>query len=67
MSEQPPTFAEELARLEALVRRLEGGDVELDEALALFEDGVARLRAARALLEQKEQEVRRVIREADDR
>jgi len=65
MSDQP-TFAEELARLEALVRRLEAGDVELDEALVLFEEGVARLRAARALLDQTEQEVRRVLREADD-
>ena len=59
------TFAEELARLEALVRRLEGGDVDLDEALRLFEEGVGRLRVARTLLEQSEQEVRRVIREAD--
>ena len=63
-SEQP-TFAQELARLEGLVRRLEGGDVDLDEALRLFEEGVQRLRAARALLETSEQEVRRVIREAD--
>ena len=60
-----PTFAEELARLEALVRRLEAGDVDLDEALRLFEEGVGRHRVARTLLEQSEQEVRRVIREAD--
>lgn len=60
-----PTFAQELARLEALVRRLEGGDVDLDEALALFQEGVQRLRAARDLLDASEQDVKRVIREAD--
>ena len=33
--------------LEEIVRRLEADDVDLDAALALFEEGVARLRAAR--------------------
>ena len=64
MSDQP-TFAEELARLEGLVRRLEAGETDLDEALGLFEEGIRRLRAARVLLEQKEQQVKRVIQEAD--
>ena len=41
------TIAEDLARLEEIVRKLEADDVELDAALALFEEGVARLRAAR--------------------
>ena len=44
------TIAEDLARLEEIVRRLEADDVELDQALALFEEGVARLRAARERL-----------------
>ena len=43
-------LAEELARLEEIVRKLETDDVELDEALVLFEEGVARLRAARERL-----------------
>jgi exodeoxyribonuclease VII small subunit len=64
MTDQP-TFADELARLEALVRQLEGGELDLDQALKLFEEGVQRLRVARELLERSEQEVRRVIREAD--
>jgi exodeoxyribonuclease VII small subunit len=44
------SIAEELARLEDIVRRLEAEEVELDAALALFEEGVARLRAARERL-----------------
>ena len=37
--------------VEEIVERLGSGDVELEEALALFERGVARLRAAARLLE----------------
>jgi len=36
-----PRFEEALAGLEACVRKLEAGDVPLDQALALFEEGVA--------------------------
>jgi exodeoxyribonuclease VII small subunit len=43
-------FSKELERLEAIVRRLEADDLDLDEALKLFEEGVERLRVARAQL-----------------
>ena len=58
------TIAEELARLEEIVRRLESDDVELDAALALFEEGVSRLRAARARLVAAELQVQAVLEEA---
>jgi exodeoxyribonuclease VII small subunit len=58
------TIAEELARLEEIVRRLEADDVELDAALALFEEGVARLRAARERLVAAELKVQTVLDEA---
>ena len=57
-------IAEELARLEEIVRRLESDDVELDAALALFEEGVSRLRAARELLLAAELQVQAVLGEA---
>ena len=57
-------LAEELARLEEIVRRLEADDVELDAALALFEEGVARLRAARERLAAAELKVQAVLEEA---
>ncbi len=59
-----PALAEELARLEEIVRKLEADDVELDAALALFEEGVARLRAARERLAAAELKVQGVIEEA---
>jgi exodeoxyribonuclease VII small subunit len=60
-----PSFREVLERLENVVRELERNDVDLDRALALFEQGVRDLREARALLEAAELKVRRVVEEAD--
>jgi exodeoxyribonuclease VII small subunit len=60
----PPSLADELARLEEIVRKLEAEDIELDAALALFEEGVSRLRAARERLAAAELKVQSVIEEA---
>ena len=59
------TIADDLARLEEIVRRLEADDVELDQALALFEEGVARLRAARERLATADLKVQTVLEGAD--
>jgi exodeoxyribonuclease VII small subunit len=59
------TIAEDLARLEEIVRRLEADDVELDVALALFEEGVARLRTARERLAAADLKVQAVLEGAD--
>jgi len=61
----PDTLAAELARLEEIVRKLESDDAELDDALALFEEGVTRLRAARERLAEAELKVQAVLEEAD--
>jgi exodeoxyribonuclease VII small subunit len=58
------SIARDLNRLEEIVRKLEAEDVELDAALALFEEGVARLRAARERLEAAEVKVQTVLEEA---
>ncbi len=60
------SIAQDLSRLEEIVRRLEADDVELDAALALFEEGVARLRAARERLAAAEVKVQAVLEEAGD-
>jgi len=52
------SFAQELERLEAIVRALESNDADLDRALALFEEGVERLRRAKGLLAEAEQKVK---------
>jgi exodeoxyribonuclease VII small subunit len=59
-----PALADELARLEEIVRKLEADDVELDAALLLFEEGIARLRSARERLVAAEVKVQAVLEEA---
>lgn len=54
-------FGAELTELETIVRRLEGEDLDLDEALRLFEEGVQRLRRAREQLAAAEVRVRQVL------
>ena len=55
------TFAQQLERLEAIVRRLESPDLDLDEALKLFEEGVEGLRAMRERLASAEAKVKQVL------
>jgi exodeoxyribonuclease VII small subunit len=56
-----PSFSQDLERLEAIVRRLEAGDLDLDEALTLFEEGVERLRGAKTRLTAAEAKVKQVL------
>lgn len=52
-----PTFEEALAQLEALVARLEAGDLPLEEALQVFEEGVRLTRLCQGRLEEAERRV----------
>lgn len=65
MSEKKLSFRGEVERLEAIVRSLEGENVDLDKALELFQEGVERLKKARELLAQSELTVQRVLEEND--
>ena len=58
---EPLSFVQQLDRLEEIVRRLEGQDLDLDEALKLFEEGVERLRQARDRLVSAETQVKQVL------
>ncbi len=65
MSEEAPLGLDRrLTRLEEIVARLEGSDLDLEEALALFEEGVAHLREARTIMREAELRVHRLL--ADD-
>ena len=58
---EPPNFAQQLDRLEEIVRRLEAEELDLDEALKLFEEGIERLREARERLTAAEAQVKQVL------
>lgn len=55
------TLERRIARLEAIVRELEGDRLELQEALELFEEGVRHLKEAEGLLSQTELRIERLI------
>lgn len=57
-----PTFEEALSQLEALVARLEAGDLPLEEALRAFEEGVRLTRLCAARLEDAERRVQLLTR-----
>ena len=54
-----------MARLEAIALRLEDEELDLDAALALFEEGVAELRAASAFLGKAEARLKQLSEAAD--
>lgn len=50
-----------LTRLESIVERLERDDLELQEALELFEEGIGHVRAAHSLLEDSRLRVEKLV------
>ncbi len=56
-SSKVPDFEQALTELEALTERLERGDLPLDEALKLFERGVALTRHCQSSLQAAQQKV----------
>lgn len=59
------SFESRLRRLEEIVTELESEQIELDRALALFEEGVTCLRAATEELGRVEARVQRLVERAD--
>ena len=54
---QPGEFEQKLARLEAIVKQLEGGDVALDDAVKLFQEGKALTAQCETLLKAAQQQI----------
>jgi exodeoxyribonuclease VII small subunit len=57
----PERFEEILARLRALVDRLEGGNLPLEESLRAFEDGMDLCRRGTAILDGAEKKVEMLL------
>jgi exodeoxyribonuclease VII small subunit len=60
-----PAFEQTLCELEALVARLESGDLPLDAALRTFEQGVRLTRECQNSLEHAQQKVQRLLQRGD--
>jgi len=59
------SFEEDLERLEQIAGKLDRADLSLDESLALFEEGIARLRAASEALAKAEGRVTTLVEQAN--
>lgn len=59
------SFEASLSNLEKIVRRLEEGDLPLEESLKLFEDGVRLSRECQERLNQAERRIEVLLRDAD--
>ncbi|HVP28656.1 MAG TPA: exodeoxyribonuclease VII small subunit [Myxococcota bacterium] len=60
-----PSFEDAFARLEALVRQLDAGELPLEESLAAFEQGVALARACAQQLASAERRIEILLRDGD--
>jgi exodeoxyribonuclease VII small subunit len=63
--QKKPEFELSLARLEEVVRKLESPQLSLDEAMKLFEEGVALSRECQKQLEEAEGKVEILLKKAD--
>jgi len=57
-ADTPADFETALAQLEALVNRMEGGDLPLEQSLAAYQQGVALARVCQTLLDEAEERVK---------
>ena len=57
MKQESQTFEQSLTRLEQIVRQMERGDVPLEQALALFEEGTGLVSSCTKLLDEAELKV----------
>ena len=62
---QEMSFEEALARLEELVRALEGGESGLQDSLSLFEEGIGLVRYCTETLDAAEQKVKILMQDAE--
>ena len=66
-SPAPPDFERSLAELEAIVDKLEQGELSLDESLQQFERGVQLTRVCQTALKQAEHKVELLLRKSGAR
>lgn len=61
MSKKIPTFEENMARLEQIVRAMERGDVPLEESLKLFQEGTELVKTCGKMLDEAQQQVTKIV------
>ena len=59
------SFEQALKRIDEIVKHLERGDAALEQSLALFEEGTALIRNCGKMLDEAEQKVKILLKNAD--
>ena len=62
----PRSFEQALGELEGRVRRLDSGDLPLEQALKLFEEGISLVRECQELLDGAERRIVELTRSSSD-
>ena len=65
MSEKSKSFEQSIERLDAIVKSLEQGNVPLEQALKLFQEGTGLVRSCDEMLSKAELEVVKLMKGAD--
>ena len=65
MKQESQTLEQSLTRLEQIVKQMERGDVPLEQALALFEEGTGLVSSCTRLLDEAELKVVQLTKGAD--
>lgn len=65
MNQPNQTFEASMARLEAIVRAMERGEVPLEESLKLFQEGTELVRNCQKLLDDAQLQVKMILTSAD--
>ena len=65
MAQKKMSFEQSLARLDEIVKSLEGGEAPLDESLGLFDEGIKLIKSCGKTLDEAEQKVIRLVKGTD--
>jgi len=59
--DEAKSFEENLQRLDEAVKKLEEGDIPLDESLQIYEEGIEAFRSCRKMLEEAEGKISKLV------
>jgi exodeoxyribonuclease VII small subunit len=64
-SKKQPTFEENLSAVEAAIRKLEGGDIALEDSIDVYAEAMSHLKACHAVLDKAEKRLEIVRRSVE--
>ncbi len=58
-----PKYEDQVQQLEGIIRKLEEGNLELEQSISLYEDGMKLLRACEKQLHQAEKKIEKLVKD----